>query len=193
MGSIENRVKVHARRGEIKTAILQIIAVGGLLTLAVAAPNLPKAVPKSVLEKVFGRPRNARDAAVARLISDDCIIREERNGRRVLRITEKGLRYLERSRRKHSTERPTKWDRKWRFVIFDIKERHRNTRAIVRQELQSIGFKMLQASVWVYPYPCEDFVALLKADARVGKDVLYLVVEELENDRGLREFFDLPA
>ena len=49
----------------------------------------------------------------------------------------------------------------------------------------------LQDSVWVYPYDCEDILTLLKTDLGVGKDVLYLIVEEMENDKYLREEFDL--
>ena len=193
MGSIEDRVRSRARRGEIKRAILQIVAVGGIVTLAVAAPNVLKVVPRNMLKRLFDRPRSARDAAVSRLIAEGCIIREQYNGKRVLRITEKGSRYLERQARKHAIENPAKWDRKWRIIIFDIREKRRKMRDVVRRELQSIGFVMLQASVWAYPYPCEEFVALLKADSHIGRDLLYLVVEEVENDRWLREHFGLST
>ena len=54
-----------------------------------------------------------------------------------------------------------------------------------------IGFVRLQDSVWVYPYDCEDLITLLKADFRVGKDVLYLIVDSIENDKYLRAEFNL--
>ena len=57
--------------------------------------------------------------------------------------------------------------------------------------LRDIGFIRLQNSVWVYPYDCEDLITLLKADFRVGKDVLYLVVEAMENDKEIRKHFRL--
>jgi DNA-binding transcriptional regulator PaaX len=76
-------------------------------------------------------------------------------------------------------------------VIFDIKEPHRATRDSLRRGLQAAGFEKLQDSVWVHPYPCEEFVALLKADMRVGKDVLYIVAEEIENEGALRRTFGL--
>src|SRR3989344_5509248 len=59
--------------------------------------------------------------------------------------------------------------------------------------LERHSFKLkLQNSVWVYPYDCEDFISLLKADFKIGKDVLYIIVEKLENDWHLRKFFNLP-
>ena len=57
--------------------------------------------------------------------------------------------------------------------------------------LESVGFAKLQDSVWIYPYDCEDLVALLKADFKIGKDALYLVVEEMEGERDLKRHFSL--
>jgi len=57
--------------------------------------------------------------------------------------------------------------------------------------MSGLGFVRLQDSVWVFPYDCEDFVALLKADLKIGVAVLYLIVEQIENDKHLRAHFDL--
>ena len=86
-----------------------------------------------------------------------------------------------------------RWDRKWRMLIFDIPEYRRVLRNKVRATLTAIGFVHLQHSVWVYPFPCEDFIALLKADFKIGKDLLYLIVDSIENDRELRKRFNLPT
>ena len=88
-------------------------------------------------------------------------------------------------------EKPKKWDRKWRVIIFDIPEKKRKIRDQIRVLFKTAGFYLLQDSVWVYPYDCEDVLTLLKSDLGVGKNILYLIVEEIENDRHLREFFDL--
>ncbi|KKT75590.1 MAG: hypothetical protein UW71_C0001G0001, partial [Parcubacteria group bacterium GW2011_GWB1_44_7] len=55
----------------------------------------------------------------------------------------------------------------------------------------SVGFMKLQKSVWVYPYDCEDFVNLIKADFKIGKDLLYLIVDSIENDKFIKEYFQL--
>jgi len=59
--------------------------------------------------------------------------------------------------------------------------------------MQAVGFLRIQDSSWLYPYDCEEFMALLKADLHIGKDVLYAVVEEIENDKWIRKHFNLPA
>ena len=78
------------------------------------------------------------------------------------------------------------------MVIFDIKESRKKTRALLRATLRQIGFIRLQNSVWIYPYDCEDLISLLKADFKIGKDILYMIVEKLENDWHLRKSFNLP-
>ena len=54
-----------------------------------------------------------------------------------------------------------------------------------------IGFLRLKDSVWVYPYDCEDLVTLMKADFKIGKDILYIIAETIENDSWLKKEFGL--
>ena len=176
--------------GTLKTAIMQSVSIAGLLAVAIVAPNALKAIPPVIRKQLFSAKRNARDVAVSRLVSDGMLAREQHNGTRVLRITNKGSRYLA----ELSQYRPVRhknWDGRWRVVIFDIAESRKNLRDLLRRELLTAGFIKLQNSVWAYPYPCEELVALLKANSHIGKDVLYLVVEEMENDQALRSHFDL--
>ena len=191
MADIEKRVRTRARRGTLKRALLQAAALAGILSVAMVAPNMLKSIPKDQLKFIFARSRNTRGAAVSRLVKDGLLTRDTYSGIRVLRITERGEKYLARERRKYQIGKPPRWDHKWRAVIFDIRERHRHTRNLLRRELRSVGFLKVQDSVWVFPYACEEFIALLKSDLRVGKDILYLVIEEIENDRWIRRHFGL--
>lgn len=50
-------------------------------------------------------------------------------------------------------EKPKNWNRKWYIVVFDIPEDKRRIRNILREKLKALGFGMLQASVWISPYP----------------------------------------
>lgn len=109
-----------------------------------------------------------------------------------LRLTVKGeaaLRRLELS--EYRLKKPRRWDGRWRVLIFDIPERRRLLRDKVRNTLVAIGFVRAQDSVWIYPYDCEDLVTLLKADFRIGKDLLYLVVEKMEYDVIFKDHFGL--
>ena len=77
------------------------------------------------------------------------------------------------------------------MLIFDIREERKILREKVRNTLRCIGFEKLQKSVWVYPYDCEDLITLLKADFKVGKDILYIIADKIENDRWLKKKFGL--
>ena len=77
------------------------------------------------------------------------------------------------------------------MVVFDIPERRRRVRIRLRAFMSEIGFVRLQDSVWVYPYDCEDYVALLKAELKIGKDVLYAIADTIEHDKRIRLHFKL--
>jgi DNA-binding transcriptional regulator PaaX len=117
-------------------------------------------------------------------------ILEWSNGK--LRLTDRGRRDYEREQAaQQTTARSLKWDGAWRVLIFDIPEHRRKQRLQLRFQLKRIGFIRLQDSVWVYPYDCEDFVVLLKADLKIGKDLLYIIADSLEGDEPLRKHFKL--
>lgn len=78
-------------------------------------------------------------------------------------------------------------------TFFDIPERRRGVRSRLRLFMSEYGFVRLQDSVWIYPYDCEDLIALAKANLRIGVDVLYMIVERLERDTHLREQFNLRS
>src|SRR3989344_164540 len=126
------------------------------------------------------------------MIDHGLIFRDKEGGKNYVRLTKKGEEKLARyDLGELKVERPKRWDGKWRLVIFDIRERRRSTRDLLRQQLQGLGLVRLQNSVWVYPYDFSEITVLFKADAAVGKDILYLTVEELENDGWLRRRFGL--
>ena len=77
--------------------------------------------------------------------------------------------------------------------MFDVPERRRAVRDKLRTAMRSLGFVRLQDSAWVYPYDCEDLIALLKAELKIGFSALYLVVEHIENDKYLREEFGFKS
>jgi CRISPR-associated endonuclease Cas2 len=109
------------------------------------------------------------------------------------RLTEKGARELTKYTAESETLIPKKWDRKWRLVIFDIKETKKGKRDRIRRNLVRFGFEKLQNSIWVYPYECEDLITLLKSDCKIDKEVLYIVSEKIPNDGWIRKKFGLPT
>lgn len=84
-----------------------------------------------------------------------------------------------------------KWDGKWRVLIFDIPEKTRGRRDFLRRRLKELGFKQLQQSVWITPWPLpESFTWLLK-EVKIEKYMRALVVESVNREDELKELFDL--
>ncbi|HEY4515538.1 MAG TPA: CRISPR-associated endonuclease Cas2 [Candidatus Paceibacterota bacterium] len=88
-------------------------------------------------------------------------------------------------------KKPWRWNGKWHIVSFDIKEKNRSSRDLIRETLKQLGLVRLQQSVWVYPHECREAVTLIKLAHRLGGAVLYIIAEEIENDKWLRKHFDL--
>jgi hypothetical protein len=57
--------------------------------------------------------------------------------------------------------------------------------------LQEAGFEKLQGSVWVYPYRCDDVVALLKRHLLLGRELIYIIADGIEGDEIIREKFGI--
>ena len=187
MGKLEEKNKKRSRKENLQKLILEVVSDIGMLSVALMAPNVVKAMHKVGL--VPKRRQNEYvSSSASKLVKRGLLFYD---GKRYW-MTSKGETLLCHWQFKDfRIEKPKKWDRKWRVMIFDIPERKRKIRDQIRTLFKLAGFYLLQDSVWVYPYDCEDILTLLKSELGVGKDVLYLIVDELENDKHLRNFFDL--
>ena len=172
---------------ELEEALVHAVK-RGVLTVAAVAPNALQA-----LAMLGGRKTKRQKEIITtsrkRLVENGLLTYTTEG---FLKLTKKGeakLRQLE--LHEYKIKKPKRWDKKWRVLIFDIREERRSLRDKIRRTLVTIGFERLQDSVWVYPYDCEDLITLLKADFKIGKDVLYLIVDKIENDTVLKKQFKL--
>ena len=87
--------------------------------------------------------------------------------------------------------RPSLWDGKWRVVMFDIPTEKNDMRLAFKEKIKNLGFRMIQRSVWVYPYECGKEIDQLRTFYRIRDHVTYAVVESIEDDDSLRKLFNL--
>ncbi len=174
---------------DIEGLVLKSLALMGLVTVAVLAPNALQLL--KYLDKNRQRKRDPKylvDQALTRLVAKK-YISVSKSGR--LSLTKEGEKKL------HLIEHGTypipkiKWDKKWRIVAFDVSERRKGSREKLRLLLRQVGFVRLQDSVWVYPYDVEDVINLIKTGNFLGKEVLYMVVHSIGRDVELKEHFKL--
>lgn len=89
--------------------------------------------------------------------------------------------------------RPDTWDGKWRMVMFDIPEDVRGQRNKLRQLLRRYGYKALQGSVFVYPYPLSRAAIEFLEKSKLMDYIRIMRIDEMDNDKDLRKAFHLPA
>jgi|SRR3989344_1865053 len=189
MGRLEEENKKIIRRTKIQEALLLTLTSGGRL----GAELIPRMVIETMTGLDLTHPPRANEivrTAASRLARKGLLAFKDGH----YAITAKGEKILERWRRADFMfKKPKKWDRKWRIVIFDIPEKKKKIRDEIRKILTEAGFQRLQDSVWVYPYDCEDIIGLLKMDYGIGPNMLYIIADQIENDKYLRMDFDLIA
>lgn len=187
MGKLEERNKVKTKRRDLQKLILETVASAGILSMALIAPNVVKQMIKL---GIITKPRQNEyiSSSASKLTKRGLLLYDGKK----YKLTSEGESLLQRWRfADFKLYKPKRWDNKWRVIIFDIPEKKKKVREQIRYLFDQAGLVRLQDSVWVCPHDCEDIITLLKTDLGVGKHVLYLIVDELENDRHLRKEFEL--
>ncbi|MEK7126410.1 MAG: hypothetical protein AAB835_02900 [Patescibacteria group bacterium] len=188
--------KEQKGRVKMKNLLLRTLAVAGVVSIALIAPKMTS------LLKHLDRPAKNRAQLYRRIAQG--ISRLERDGlvtvtgeyaKRRVKITDRGRALMSKIEfGEYVIPEPAFWDGKWRVLIFDINERRRRVRDQLRRLLDGAGFVRIQDSVWIYPYPCDEFVSLVRAHLKSGVgEMRIFVAEALESDKVLREHFRIPT
>ena len=195
IGKIIARAKGN-RRIPLQTIILGTLYVTGALATALLAPNAVRLFD-------YLNPISRRNSIRFNQRITQALLRLERNG--LIYITGEG-----RKREIHLTQQgekkidalyagayiipmPALWDGKWRLVMFDVPEKRKKVRDILRMLLRSAGFIHFQDSAWIQPYPCDELVTLLRSHLGSGKgEIRYLTASFVdESDYAFRKHFNL--
>ena len=180
--------KVHI--GPVAEVILGVIAVTGVISIAVCAPNALQ-----LLKPFFKKKKYSPRASVARniesLISSGLVKRTySKDGEHRLELTRRG-KWEAGIRSALPGQKKKKWDGKWRVVIFDVPNTKTNMRIELTRGMRMYGFELLQKSVWIYPYDCNDFVKILREHLDLKENVTHLTTNSFEGDEKYRKKFEI--
>jgi len=142
----------------------------------------------------YGKIRNLYKSssarmAVHRLKKKNLIYAERRGSKLIFELTEEGEREVEKIQSNLKKAKPKSWDGKWRIIIFDVPEKLRGKRDLLRRELVGFGFRQLQESVWAYPYPLPQEFKDLWKETGIFKYCVILEADKIENGEVLERFF----
>lgn len=121
-----------------------------------AYKNMYGFVPRSYSRQNFYQ-------AVWRSIRTGDIEKVVKNNKAYLRLTTVGKKRIYRDFPLTGFSR--QWNKKWVILIFDIEEKLRKLRNVLRTKLKNIGFGMLQQSVWITPLPItKDMIEFIESN-----------------------------
>lgn len=188
------RTETRGRYLPMRNLILRTLAVGGVMSIALVAPKTLSLLKK--LDRAASNRKNLYDRitqAIRNLERAGMVRTSGVHGQRRVELTEKGRSTIENIyASEYRIPEPAFWDGKWRVVMFDIREKRRKTRSRLRLLLSGAGFVRLQDSVWIHPYPCDEFIGLVRAHLKSGTgEMLSFTADALESDKRLREHFRL--
>lgn len=192
---LEKPSKTHVSYGSVARIILGVIGMAGVIGVGMAAPGVFQSVKifqnyKRLVAHRYQIPSYIR-RTMKSLARRGMVRIVMKQGEARTYLTDKGQQELLKYQLREKRLAGGRWDKKWRIVIFDIAEKRRYARDRIRGDMKIFGFEKLQDSVWVYPYECEEVIALLKTRYKAGKELVYIVAGDIENDDYLRKVFKL--
>lgn len=173
-------------RSPLKRKILLLLSAGVALGLV----NNPRS-QKHVFETLKRDWRKINKQYLYRIVKEfrqerliDFV--EQKDGVTKIVITEKGkIRALKFNIDIIKISKPLRWDKKWRIIMFDIPEKRRAERNVLREKLKDIGFKEIQKSVFVHPYSCFDEINFITEYFQLRRFVRFGEMTNLSNEEEL--------
>ncbi|MEK7519992.1 MAG: hypothetical protein AAB581_01990 [Patescibacteria group bacterium] len=180
------------RMGPVAQKVLILLFAGVTLSLTVRPDHSIRVITSAVREWQRVNQRSLREA-VKRLHRLKLIdYQKDKYGVTTPVLSKDGAQVAVRYNLNHLTlSKQARWDGLWRMVLFDIPEPLKKGRNALSLKLKHLGFYQLQKSVFVYPYPCKDEIDYIVEIFGLEPHVRFAVVKELEDDRGIRNRFEL--
>ncbi len=180
--------------------IIYLLGMGALLVGIFVAPGLALAAGKIYQEK---RKRDWEQNQKAwkkfnskllkrnlkRLQQQKVVEITEEGGQQIIKLTQKGQSKYLKFKLEDLSLKETYWDGKWRMVIYDIEKLKKASQENFRRLLKQMNFLLLQKSVYLTPFKCREEIEYLREYFGLGKEVLYMEVNKLENEEYYRQYF----
>lgn len=180
------------KRRNIAALILTAIAIAGVLSVALVAPNALRIfMPISNKRRRGGKIRPWEiERALRRLIQGGFIERKSKGGDTVVSLTSLGHTRLKTINLQNARIKiPPRWDGRWRLVFFDIPHARGPQRDAIRKKLKELGFLQIQKSVYLHPYECYDIIKSMQNFYQIKPYFHYAIVEKIEcGNKYLRHF-----
>ena len=121
---------------------------------AFIVPRGGKVHVASLIDLVFplGFSPNAIRLGLSRMARQGVFDIRKSGRRSYYSLNTKGMKWMEQGRVRAFEVKRTKWDGRWRLLVYSIPETMRDLRDKLRYKLQSLGYANMSASLWISPY-----------------------------------------
>jgi len=189
-------------------AVLKGLLVVGAVAIAVSSPQFGSALSRALMKEIKRSkklkeskkslrekeyPKEKIQSTFYYLRGKGLIDIEHRGHQMYITLTEKGIKRAGKYQINDlKINKSEAWDKKWRILIFDVSDKHRNKREALRGKLKQLRLFQLQKSVWVCPYDFGDIVKILRSFFGLTDDEMKVITaSEIENDQRIRNYFEL--
>lgn len=180
------------RLGPKTKKILLLLKAGAALSLTRRPDVYFSIIKKAAKEWKKINERNLRDV-IRRLYKSKLIDYKENKDKTVtIILSEKGKkRILKYDLDKIQIKKPSKWDKLWRLIVFDIPEDRKAGRTALVVKLKELGFYPMQKSVYIHPYECKSEIDFIVEIFDLAPYVRFLRVKDIDIEIDLKERFRL--
>ena len=171
-------------------SVLKGLAITGMVLVAASNPQFGPRVLKAIL-KDYKRKKSYDIYKSLHYLHDRGYVEFVSLGNVTkVKITHKGREIMKQvDIETIELTKPNSWDEKCRVVIFDVPNWKNRNRAAFTDKLKEIGFRMIQKSVWVYPYPCHEEIMILRKFYEIEREVTFLETAMVEDQELWRKHF----
>lgn len=164
-------------------ALLGALTVGAIITTALIFPGVGFLIREFKRERwEKAKKRGVLMATIRRLERQKLVSWQEKDGKTILTITDRGKeKLLQYDIDNMKLKKSKKWDGLFRIVIFDIPNKKRKAREMLRKKLKELEFYPLQESVFVTPFECRDEIDFLRHYFEIVPFVKYIVAKEISD------------
>lgn len=187
------------KSGEIINFILKAILYSGAIAIAATSPQFGyRVIPKLIRQIAWKQKRKKLDDkrfynAFHRLQNKGLIKMDYKGKQLHISLTEEGKKYVKDNQIDYlEIKKPWRWDKKWRVLIFDIREKERLKREALRGKLKDLGLFKLQDSVWICPYSFQKEIDILRNFFGLkNREMKVITASHIEDDEEARKYFGL--
>lgn len=164
--------------------------VAVLIPALAVSPGLGYALKPFLKNKDY-YPSNI-NRTLNRLHKQKLISFDEKDGKTKITLTKEGKRKILSYKIDEMKLKRGKWDGWWRIAAFDIPEKKRQARDILRSKMMELDFYQLQKSVLVTPWECKNEIEFIKNLYGVEDENICLIkAKRFDGDELVKNYFEL--